>query len=120
MADNSILIHWRMPYHRRRNPDADLKGRHVSEVCGDEIEVFLSVRNGTVANAFWDGDGCVVCLGMASLLMQHIIGLSIDEVKALTEADVFRLVPDVTISGSRRDCALVSFRALQASLQVGA
>jgi nitrogen fixation NifU-like protein len=114
---NSILIHWEMPFHRRRCTDHQLHGHHVTTVCGDEIDLYLYLRGSAIANAFFEGEGCTICLGMASLLTQHIHGKTLEEARGLTEADVFNLALDVQIAKNRRDCALVSFRALQGALQ---
>lgn len=113
---NTILAHWEKPFHRERRPEADLQGRHVGRVCGDEIDVYLFVEGGVVQDAFFDGDACTICLGMASLVTQHIIGRSIEEVQKLTETDVFQLAPDVEISMTRRGCALVVLKALQTAV----
>lgn len=118
MSDrNLILVHWEMPFHRRHCTDHQLHGYHVNAVCGDEINLYLYLRGTTIANAFFEGEGCMICLGMASLLTQHVFGKTLDEVRAITEADVFRLAPDVQIAKSRRGCALVAFQALQGALQ---
>jgi nitrogen fixation NifU-like protein len=118
MSDkNSILVHWEMPFHRRRCTDHQLHGYHVNVVCGDEVDLYLYLRGTTIANAFFEGEGCTICLGMASLLTQHVFGKTLDEARAITEADVFRLAPDVQIAKSRRGCALVAFQALQRALQ---
>ncbi len=118
MSDrNSILVHWEMPFHRRHCTDADLHGFHVNSVCGDEINVYLYLRGSVIANAFFEGEGCTICLGMASLLTQCVFGKTLDEASGLTEADVFRLAPDVQIAKNRRGCALVAFQALQDALK---
>ena len=113
---NTILTHWKKPFHRGRRPDADLQGRHVGTVCGDEIDLYLFVEGGVIQDAFFDGDACTICLGMASLVTQHIIGRSIGEVQKLAETDVFQLAPDVEILRTRHGCALVAFKALQTAL----
>ena len=110
---NTILEHWKKPFHRERRPEADLHGRHVGRVCGDEIDLYLFVEGGVIQDAFFDGDACTICLGMASLVTQHIIGWSIEEVQKLTETDVFQLASDVEIPKTRHGCALVALTALQ-------
>lgn len=102
-----------MPFHRRRCTDADFHGYHVNSVCGDEITIYLYLRESVIANAFFEGDGCTICLGMASLLTQRVFGKTLEEARSLVEADVFRLAPDVQIAKNRRGCALVAFQALK-------
>ena len=116
MASNTILEHWRAPFHRERKSKADLRGRGVGRACGDEIDLYLFVESGVIQDAFFDGDACTICLGMASLVTLHIVGRSIAEVKKLTETDVFQLAPDVEIPGTRHGCALVVLKALQTAV----
>jgi len=113
---NSILVHWETPFHRRRCTDHQLHGHYVHTICGDEVDLYLYLRGTTIANAFFEGEGCTICLGMASLLTQCVFGKTLDEAGRLTEADVFHLASDVQIAKNRRGCALVAFQALQRAL----
>ena len=113
---NIILQHWREPFHRERCPEADLYGRSVSTFCGDEIDLYLFVEGGVIQDAFFDGDACTICLGVASLTTQHIVGLTVEEAYWITADEIFQLVTDFKIPKSRRDCALVTLRALWKAL----
>lgn len=113
---NVIFQHWQKPFHRERRPEADLHGQNVGTVCGDEIDLYLFVEDGVIQDAFFDGDACTICLGMASLTTLHVVGLTVEEARGLTEAEVFQLALDVEIPRSRHGCALVAFRALQTAL----
>jgi len=113
---NVILEHWQKPFHRERRPEADLHGRSVSPVCGDEIDLYLFVGGGMIQDAFFDGEGCTICLGMASLTARHLVGMPVDAARRLTEADVLSLASDVDIDRRRHGCALVALKALQAAL----
>ena len=113
---NTILQHWQKPFHRERHPEADLHGQNIGSVCGDEIDLYLFVGDGVIQDAFFDGDACTICLGMASLTTQRVVGQTVEEARGLTAADVFQLASDVEIPRSRRGCALVALRALQTAL----
>ncbi len=113
---NTILQHWQKPFHRERRPEADLHGQSVSTACGDEIDLYLFVEDGVIQDAFFNGDACTICLGMASLTTQHVVGLTVEEAHWITVAEIFQLVSDVKIPKSRRDCALVALRALWKAL----
>lgn len=111
---NVILEHWKHPVQKESRPDADLKGRAVSHACGDEITVYLFVDNGVVRDAYFNGEGCTICLGMASLLTQHLIGLPVDQVRILTDERVLAMA-GVEIERRRHGCALVALEALRAA-----
>jgi len=113
---NVILEHWQKPFHRERRPEADFHGRSISPACGDEIDLYLFVGGGAIRDAFFDGEGCTVCLGMASMTTKHLVGMPVDAARRLTEADVLRLASDVDVDRRRHGCALVALRALQDAL----
>lgn len=113
---NTILQHWKTPFHRERRDDADLHGREVGIVCGDEIDLYLFVEGGVIQDAFFGGDACTICLGMASLTTQHVVGMTVEAACELTSADVFQLASDVEIPKARHGCALVALKALQVAL----
>lgn len=116
MKDNAILRAWREPFQRKRHPEYSHHGRAVSTACGDEIDLDVDVADGRIQAASFEGDGCVICLGMASLLTEHLVGRSVDEIRAMAEPDMLKLA-DVAIDRRRRDCALVAFKALSAALR---
>lgn len=117
MSDNVILANWKAPFHREHRLRSDFHGREVSLPCGDEIDLYLDAKDGIIADAFFDGDGCVVCLGMASLLVRHLVGKTLVVVREMTERDALALATDVVIEDRRRECALVAFKALGAALR---
>lgn len=110
---NSILDHWRTPFNCGKRPDADLQGHAISRVCGDEIRLYFFIEDGIVQDVFFDGEGCVICLGMASLTVKSLVGKTVIDARLLTEKDILQLVADVEIDKRRHDCALVAFNALQ-------
>jgi nitrogen fixation NifU-like protein len=110
MADNAILAAWKAPFHRGRPEAFDLHGRAVSPACGDEIDLYLVVGDGMIEDAYFNGNGCVICLGMASLLTEHLIGQSVMVAREMTEEAALALA-GMEIDRRRRGCALVAFKA---------
>lgn len=113
---NEILKHWYNPFQRARHPEADLHGHYAGVACGDEIDLYLFVEDGVVQDAFFGGEGCTICLGVASLLTQRVVGEVVDVLRGFTVQDVLSLASDVEIPQSRVGCALTAFRALQDAL----
>jgi len=114
--DNIILENWRVPFHRGQPARVDLHGSAISAACGDEIDLYLLLQRGGIVDAYFDGDGCVICLGMASLLVRWLVGRSLDEVERLTEAEALQMAGDVEIDRRRLGCALVAYKALREAL----
>jgi nitrogen fixation NifU-like protein len=78
-----ILDHNRRP----RNFGAiDAPTRHAdghNPLCGDKLSLTLTIENGTVVNAMFQGSGCAISKASASLMTDAIKGKTIEEIEAL-------------------------------------
>ena len=79
-----ILDHHRNPRNRGAldTPPA-LHAVGHNPLCGDEIEVFLSVADGMVTDVRIGGSGCSISQSSASMMSQAVKGKPIADVKAL-------------------------------------
>ena len=78
-----ILDHHRNPRNRGalEPPAAHAIGHNP--LCGDEIEVYLQVVGGVVADVKVGGQGCSISQSSASMMSQAIKGKPVTEVRAL-------------------------------------
>lgn len=78
-----ILDHNRRP----RNFGAiEAPTRHAdghNPLCGDKLSLTLSIENGTIVNAMFQGSGCAISKASASLMTDAIKGQSVADVEAL-------------------------------------
>ncbi|MBK8333956.1 MAG: SUF system NifU family Fe-S cluster assembly protein [Acidimicrobiaceae bacterium] len=78
-----ILDHHRNPRNRGElAPPAPHAVGH-NPLCGDEIDVYLQVENGVVADVKVGGQGCSISQSSASMMSQAIKGKPVTEVRAL-------------------------------------
>ena len=81
-----ILDHNRRP----RNFGAiDAPTHHAdghNPLCGDKLSLTLSVENGTIANAMFQGSGCAISKASASLMTDAIKGRPVADAEALFDA----------------------------------
>jgi len=82
-----ILDHYRNPRNRGELP---VPPAHRSEgfnpLCGDEVQVFLDVDDGTVTDVKVTGQGCSISQSSASMMSQAVKGRSLDEARRLVRA----------------------------------
>ena len=52
-------------------------------LCGDEIEVYLDVQDGVVADVKISGQGCSISQSSASMMSAAVKGKKVDDVRAL-------------------------------------
>ena len=82
-----ILDHYRNPRNRGELP---VPPAHRSEgfnpLCGDEVQVFIDVDDGSVTDVRVSGQGCSISQSSASMMSQAVKGKSVDEARRLVRA----------------------------------
>ncbi len=85
-------------------------------LCGDQIRIDLRVdENDRVTEAAFDGHGCAISQASADLLLESVIGKTLDEVKALTRDNVMEML-GLELGPVRIKCALLSLKVLKAGV----
>ncbi len=99
-----------------------------NESCIDEIELMVKINNDKIIDARFDGEACAICTSSASIMINTIIGKTIDEAieilnnfsnmlnekeyneSLLEEAVVY---DDIYKQPSRKKCALLPWWGLE-------
>jgi nitrogen fixation NifU-like protein len=111
-----ILDHYEEPFHRGHCPAATHGHEDENPLCGDTVRVELAIEpDGTIRDAYFDGDGCCISQAAASMLIERINGCLADEAKSFTAADMLNLF-GAKLTPNRQKCCLLSWRALQSAL----
>jgi len=111
-----IIEHYKNPAFRGRLNPKDISFEDSNPLCGDHIIIDLKVdENNKVADARFDGHGCAISQASADLLLESIIGKSIDEVKALNKQTILDLL-GIDLGPVRLKCALLSLKVLKAGV----
>jgi nitrogen fixation NifU-like protein len=127
-----ILDHNRKPRNFRKIADANRTAEGYNPLCGDRITLELTVEDGVVKDAAFQGAGCAISKASASMMTASVIGKPEREVDALfhrvhamltgpngVDADVGKLAvfAGVREFPSRIKCATLAWHTLQAALQ---
>jgi nitrogen fixation NifU-like protein len=82
-----ILDHYRNPRNRGELPTPPAhKSEGFNPLCGDEVQVYLDVKDGIVDDIRIGGQGCSISQSSASMMSQAIKGRSLPEARALVHA----------------------------------
>ncbi len=81
-----ILEHYSHPRNKGTLEPADITGEGANPLCGDEIRISLSVRDGVVRDARFDGKGCSISQASASMMTERIKGRRVEDVGRLIAA----------------------------------
>ena len=78
-----ILDHNRRPRNFRVLDAATHQAEGFNPLCGDRLELFLTVDGGVIQDVGFQGSGCAISKASASLMTDAIKGKSITEVRDL-------------------------------------
>ncbi len=111
-----IIDHYKNPSHRGHLDPNDISFQDDNPLCGDHIQIDLRLDEaGRVREVAFDGHGCAISQASADLLVESVIGKTLDEVKALTKQDVLDLL-GIELGPVRMKCALLSLKVLKAGV----
>lgn len=107
-----LIYNYEHPMNKRPMPGATASSSEDNVSCGDDITVHLKIEKGRIADASFEGDGCVIAMGTASLLTEHLKGRSLREVEKMTREDLLKLIK-IEPGPARMHCATLSLRAVK-------
>ncbi|MDO9546881.1 MAG: SUF system NifU family Fe-S cluster assembly protein [Pelolinea sp.] len=111
-----IIEHYKNPLHKGRIENSDYTFEDENPLCGDHLQIELRVNaDQKVVDAKFDGQGCAISISAADLLLDSIIGKSIEDLKALSKKDILDLL-GIELSPVRLKCALLSLKVLKAAV----
>ncbi len=117
MYQEEILEHYRSPHNKGTLPDATFSHRELNQSCGDTIDLYVKLdADGKVADVKFDGSGCAISQASVSMLTDHVRGMAVEQLRALGQEDVFRLL-GITVGVTRLKCALLGLRTLEVGLE---
>jgi nitrogen fixation NifU-like protein len=80
-----ILDHNKRPRNFRVIENASHRAEGYNPLCGDRLNLFLTVEDDIVRDAAFQGSGCAISRASASLMTDSIKGLPLDAVQGLFE-----------------------------------
>ena len=111
-----IIDRYKNPQYRGKLDPADISFEDENPLCGDQIRIDLSLDDHErVKEAVFSGHGCAISLASADLLIETILGKSLDEIKKLSKTDVLDFL-GIELSPIRLKCALLSLKVLKAGV----
>ena len=72
-----ILENYKSKKNKRPLEDANHHEEGVNPSCGDDVELFMKVVDGTIEDVTYDGVGCSICLAAANMLCEALRGATI-------------------------------------------
>ena len=116
MSSERIIEHVESPYHRGHAPHATHAHEQSNPLCGDMVRIELVIDEAAVVReAYFDGVGCRISQAAASMLVEHVEGRAIDEIKRFSATDMLALFGP-RLTPLRQRCCLLAWQALQVAI----
>ncbi|MEI6298635.1 MAG: SUF system NifU family Fe-S cluster assembly protein [Actinomycetota bacterium] len=78
-----ILDHYKSPRNRGSLEPPAVRSEGHNPLCGDEIEVFLIIKDGIVNDIKIGGQGCSISQSSASMMSAAVKGKPVEQARAL-------------------------------------
>lgn len=124
-----ILEHYQNPKNRGLIND----GSYIlvdtnSDSCIDEISLMVKIENGIIVDARFDGEACAICTSSTSIMIETIIGKTLEEAKEIYNnfykmieeqeynSDILEssiVYDDIYKQPNRKKCALLPWMGLE-------
>lgn len=109
-----IIEHYKNPAFKGKLDPHDVSFEDENPLCGDQLRIDLRVNEeNVVTEAAFSGHGCAISLASADILLESIIGKSLDQIQKLTKEDLLDLL-GIELGPVRLKCALLSLKVLKA------
>ena len=132
--DEVLIDHNLHPQHLHGLPGATCSHAGMNPSCGDEITLHLTVQDGVIADGAFTGVGCAVSQASADIMLDLIIGRTVEEARALTalfrkmiagaitpeeleQLEEAGALQNIARMPARVKCALLSWRTLENLLE---
>lgn len=81
-----ILEHYQHPKNKGLiDDDSYIKVNMNNESCIDEINLMVKINNNIIEDIKFDGEACAICTSSTSIMIDTLIGKSLDDVKKIYE-----------------------------------
>ncbi len=111
---DTVIDHAMNPRNVGDMPDADGFAR-VTGPCGDTLEVWLRVKNGTITGANFMTDGCGTSIASGSMVTELARGKSLREAQRIGQRDVLDALGG--LPEESQHCALLAASTLREAIR---
>lgn len=111
-----ILDHYKHPHHAGVLDKPDFDSEDSNPLCGDKIRFSMKQdAQGHITDVAFQAQGCAISKASASLLTDHALGKSVEELGHMRPEDMLALL-GIELTPARVKCALLGQAVMRKSI----
>ena len=110
-----IMDHFRNPRNYGTLEHPNFSSGEYNPSCGDAITIQGIMQDNRIIRVAFTGKGCVMSQAAASILLEHVLGKTIDEIEAF-DANTMQDLLGIVLGPVRLKCAMLAVQALKKGL----
>ncbi|MEI7580511.1 MAG: iron-sulfur cluster assembly scaffold protein [bacterium] len=116
LVHDELLDHYKFPRYRKVIENPHFSALTFNQSCGDRISIAGRISDGVIITCGFQGEGCVLSQAAASVLMEHIHGSEVAEVRKITAAFMQERI-GIVVGPTRLRCVLLALETLMQALE---
>ena len=114
LYESMILEHHRNPRNYRSIPECSHSSHGKNPLCGDDFFVFLTIKNDTIEDISFFGDGCAISKSSGSLMTEFLKGKTVQHAIDTKDAFIKLVTTDMDESEKKMLGKLTVFEGVKA------
>ncbi len=98
-----IVQHNNEPVHFEKNESAQYILKANSPICGDRFTLYFDIENGVLKNLSFYGHGCAISKASTSIMVENLIGKTMEEALEICENFYEHVEPDGALSKQKNE-----------------
>lgn len=112
-----ILEHWQNPQNYGVIENADIDAEGTNPICGDKIRITAKIKDGTITDIAFTGEGCAISQASASLFTEFLKDQPLKAIRKMDQREALSLL-SITLAPARLKCGLLPYATLYKKLKV--
>jgi len=115
LYSEKVMEHFKNPRNVGEIEDPDGVGRVGDPVCGDVLELYIKVNDGTIVDAKFKTFGCAAAIATSSMVTEMVKGKSVEEALKISNKAVVEALDG--LPPAKVHCSVLAEDALKAAIE---
>jgi nitrogen fixation NifU-like protein len=115
LYSEKVMDHFKNPRNVGEMEDPNGVGRVGNPVCGDIMELYIKVNDGTIVDAKFKTFGCAAAIATSSMVTEMVKGKSLEEALKISNKAVVEALDG--LPPAKMHCSVLAEDALKAAVE---